>query len=245
MARVCHIHIELRVGDVRNGHQEAEQTDMVAEECRNQRDLHVPAHDGIVRREVARPEEALVAQLDGRREEHKERDEDRHLQQHRDTAAHRAGSCAAIEFHDGALTIHGLLLLGILSVDFFHLRTEDAHLRRRHVRLVGQRQKDELHEYCHPENNPSVVAHETAEEVKQRDDKVLVHPAEDSPTEGDKLLQVWLLDSRKVVVIVVEQGELVRTEEETEIGCLRAFQVEGDRSLRGEVLHVFAILIHV
>ena len=123
-----------------------------------------------------------MTQLDSRREEHEEGDQDRHLQQHRQTATHRTRTGTTIQLHRRLLTLQRLLLTRILGVDLLHLRTQHTHLRRRDIRLVGQREENQLHDHRQQENQQTVVGDETTEEVEQRNDKVLIHPTEDTPS---------------------------------------------------------------
>ena len=92
---------------------------MVAEEGGDDGDVGIPRYDGVVGGEVISPEEALAAQQDRCREVHIERDEEGHLQQHRQAATHGAGSSRAVEVHRLRLALHhGLLLLaGVLGID--------------------------------------------------------------------------------------------------------------------------------
>ena len=89
---VAHVHVDLGVDHIDDRHQQTEEADVVTHEGADERDVGVPRDDGVERREVLGPEERLLPQLDSRREEPVERDEDRHLEQHRQATTHRAGS---------------------------------------------------------------------------------------------------------------------------------------------------------
>jgi len=73
------IHIELRIYDVRYGHQQTEQTDMISEVRCNNRNICIPAYNRIISRQVVCPKETLVTQFYSRRKEHEQSDQDRHL----------------------------------------------------------------------------------------------------------------------------------------------------------------------
>ena len=57
-------HIELRIYNVRYGHQQTEQTDMVTEVRRNNRNICIPTYNRIISRQVVRPKETLMTQFD-------------------------------------------------------------------------------------------------------------------------------------------------------------------------------------
>ena len=177
LPRVAHVHVDLGVDHVDNRHQQTEEADVVTHEGADERDVGVPRDDGVERREVFGPEERLLTQLDGRREEPVERDEDRHLEQHRQTAAHRAGPGTTVQLHGGLLTVHRLLLLGVAGVDRLHLRAKHTHLGRGHVRLVRQREEHQLDDERKDEDDHTVVGEEAAEVVEDGHDEVAVDGA--------------------------------------------------------------------
>ena len=73
------LHVDVGVDKVRYRHQETEQRKMVAEVFGDERYLRIPFHDGIVGGEVLCPEEGLLTQFDGCREEHEHSEKYRHL----------------------------------------------------------------------------------------------------------------------------------------------------------------------
>ena len=143
------LHHVLRVQNVGCRHQQAEQAEVVAEE----RDVEREADDGIVGGEVVRPQETLLAQLDGTRHEHEQCHDDGELKQHRQAAAHRADAVLAVKPHDFLLFLHGILLFGILPVDFIYFRLQHAHLGRRHVGLPRGGEYHNLHNQRHQQQH--------------------------------------------------------------------------------------------
>ncbi len=240
LAGVGHVHVVFRVDDVRDGHQQAEEAHVVAEVGRDERDVGVPADDRVVGRQVVRPKEALVAQLDGRREEHEQGDQDRHLEQHGQASAHRAGPGAAIKLHDRFLALEGLFLSRVFRVDLFHLGAEDPHLGRREVRLARQGEEDDLHDQGKDEDQDAIVADELTQEVEERDHEILVDPPEEPPAQRHQLLEVQLLVATQLVVVILQEGELVGAEIVGEVGRRLATQVEGDLGGRAERLQQLA-----
>ena len=86
------------------------------------RNVHTEIPDGIVCAEVISPQELLLTELDGSREETEHRKKDRHLEQHRQTATHRADSSLLIKIHHRLLFLHGVLLIRILRIQLVDLR---------------------------------------------------------------------------------------------------------------------------
>src|SRR5690606_5826222 len=70
----------------RDRHQQREQAEVITHA---KRDGKRQVDDGIVRRQVFRPKERLLAQFNARRKEIEHREQDRHLQQHRNTSTDR------------------------------------------------------------------------------------------------------------------------------------------------------------
>ena len=96
--------VEPGVSEQRHRHQQGEQRNMIAVEGNRERQVH----DAVVRREVVGPQEGLLAQLDRRGEEAEHGDQDRHLDQHRNTAAHGVDARLFIKLHRRLLLFHGI-----------------------------------------------------------------------------------------------------------------------------------------
>ena len=78
--------IHLRIEEHGHRHEQREQRKMVTDK----RNAGSEINEGIVRAQVIGPQERLLTQLDGSREETEHRPQDRELQQHRQAATHRA-----------------------------------------------------------------------------------------------------------------------------------------------------------
>ena len=94
----------------------------------DQRNPETEVQNRIVGAEVIGPEERLLPELDGSREEAEHRPQDRELQQHRKTATHRTDAGTLVEIHRSLLLLHRILLLRILLVQLVDFRLYGLHL---------------------------------------------------------------------------------------------------------------------
>ena len=203
VTRALVLHRHTRVEEHRQGHQEGEQGDVVHPE-----DARAPMDDVVIGGEVLGPQERLLAQLDGGREETEHRPQDRELEEHRKTAAHHVDTRLLVQVHGRLLFLHGVFLLGILGVDLVQFRPEDLHFRGGRKALVGERQDDQLDEDGHQEDDETEALDELAQPVEQRDDHPLGDQADDPAAQRNHLLVG--------VVIGLEPLVVVRTEIELE-----------------------------
>ena len=201
---------------------------MVTHEGADERNVGVPRDDGVERREVFGPEERLLTQLDSRREEPVERDQDRHLEQHRQATTHRAGPSTTVQLHGGLLTVHRLLLLGVAGVDRLHLRAQDTHLGRRHVRLVRQREEHQLDDERKDEDDHTVVGEEAAEVVEDGHDEVAVDGAHPFVAQRHELVEREAVGLVATLIVGAEEFVLVRADEIVEADGVGLRRVEVD-----------------
>lgn len=150
------------VDDVRNSHEQTEQRDVVAEIFGDEGYVAAPRDDGVGRREVVSPEEALSAQLYAAGEEAEHGKQDGELKQHGYATRHGAGSGFAVQGHGLLLTRHGILLARIFVVEGFDVGGQDAHLGLRDKALVRQRIEHQLDEDGEQQYHYAVVQTQTA-----------------------------------------------------------------------------------
>ena len=225
---VAHVHVDLGVDHVDYRHQQTEEADVVTHEGADERNVGVPRDDGVERREVFGPEERLLTQLDSRREKPVERDEDRHLEQHRQATTHRAGPGTTVQLHRGLLPIHRLLLLRIAGVDRLHLRPQHTHLGRGHVRLVRQREEHQLDDERKDEDDHTVVGEETAEVVEDGHDEVAVDGAHPFVAQRHELVERKAVGLVAALIVGTEEFVLVRADEIVEADGVGLRRVEVD-----------------
>ena len=184
---------------------------MIAVEGNRERQVH----DAVVRREVVGPQEGLLAQLDRRGEEAEHGDQDRHLDQHRNTAAHGVDARLFIKLHRRLLLFHGVLRLGILLRQFVDLGFDQTHLGHRNVTLVGQRRDHQLHQKHQDEDDDAETADVVAQEVEDRNHAPAVDPSEDAPAQRHETLQINIRTAR--LPDLLEDRVLVGAEIECEV----------------------------
>ena len=131
-------------------------------------DVEGQVEDAVVARQVVSPPQFLATKLNRRGEETEHSPQNRKLNQHRNTTAHRADASLLVEFHCRLLLFHCILLTGILLVQRVNLGFEHTHLGRRLIRLVGQREDDGLDNQSHNEDNPTEAADELAQEIEEK-----------------------------------------------------------------------------
>ena len=107
-----------------------------------------------------------------------------------------------------------MFLAGVLLVDGLDLRAKDAHLRLRHIALVGEGPEQELDEECHQEDDNPPVRQEAREEGHHRDDQILVEPAEDTHTEIDQMVKMQGIRLVYTSIIALQEVVVIRPEEE-------------------------------
>ena len=203
----------------------------------DQRNPRPEADDRIVGAQVVGPKEGLLAQLDGCREETEHSPQDRELEKHRQTSAHRADPGPLVEIHLGLLLLERVLLLRVLLVQLVDLRLDGLHLGRGRVGLVGERKHDNLYEYGHQEDDDTKVGDEPVEEVEQRDDHESGEPAHEPTTQWNDLL---------VLLAIGLQGlEMVRAEIELERNhglAMARFEIHPHPGLTGHQVVALVIL---
>ena len=92
------------------------------------KDAGAPVDYVVIGAEVLGPQEGLLTQLYGSREEAEHGPQDRHLEKHGETASHRGNPGLLVEVHGLLLLFHGVFLLGILGVDLVHVGLQGLHL---------------------------------------------------------------------------------------------------------------------
>ena len=72
-----------------------------------------------------------------------------------------------------------------------------------------------------------------SEEIKQRNDEILVHPTENTPSQRNDLFQIQLVGFLYIIIVRFQQRELIGTKIETHIRRFVTLQVEryGSRRL--------------
>ncbi len=175
-----------RIEEQSQRREQGEQAHVVAVEG----DLEGQLQYAVVGGEVLGPQEALAAQLDGGRQEAEHRDEDGHLDQHRDAASHGTHAAFAVELHDRLLFAERIFLVGIAFVDLVELRLEYPHLCGRHVRLVGQRQDDQFDDDRQDQDDDTVIPDKFAEPVEYVDRQTGIDPADEASAQRNDLLQL-------------------------------------------------------
>ncbi len=163
--------------------------------------------DHVGCRQVLGPEERFAAQLDRRGEEGEHGDEYRHLKQHRQASREGRRSGLGVEGHRFLLAGHGVLVSGILVVDFLYLRSEHTHFGLRHIALVGEWEEDDFYKEGEQQDYDAVVGYEAAQECEHRDYNQGVDPAEEGPAKRDEACEF----KRRVILrgfeLRVESGE--------------------------------------
>lgn len=81
----------------------------------------------VISRQVIRPKETLLTKFDSTRYEHEQCHQDRELQQHRQTATHRAYTVLAVQSHHLLLFLHRIFLFGVFLVDLIDFRFQHPH----------------------------------------------------------------------------------------------------------------------
>ena len=107
-----------------------------------------------------------------------------------------------------------MFLAGVLLVDGLDLWAKDAHLRLRHIALVGEGPEEELDEERHQEDDDPPVRQEAREEGHYRDDQILVEPAEDTHTEVDQMVKMQGIRLVYTSIIALQEVVVIRPEEE-------------------------------
>ena len=121
--RILLLHCVLRIQDVGNSHQQAEQTEVITQEWNMERE----SDECVISRQVIRPKETLLTKFDSTRYEHEQCHQDRELQQHRQTATHRAYTVLAVQSHHLLLFLHRIFLFGVFLVDLIDFRFQHPH----------------------------------------------------------------------------------------------------------------------
>ena len=163
--------------------------------------------DVVIGAEVLGPQERLLAQFDGSREEAEHGPQDRHLKEHREASAHGRHAGLAVQGHGLLLLFHGVFLLGILGVDLLHKGLEGRHLGAGRVALVGERQHHNLDGDGHQEDDEAKVGDSRVQPVKHGDDEVLGEQADDLTTQRNHFL-VGVTVCLEALVIVGAEVEL-------------------------------------
>ena len=162
---------------------------MIAEYIADKRYIAFPGKNGVVSREVGCPQETLLTQLDGRREEAEHGYEQRHLQQHGQTPAHWAHTHFIVESHRCLLAFHGFFRWDF-SIYFVNLGFQNPHFGARHVGFVTQRKQYEFNDNGHNQDNDTETAYKPAQNIEHRNYKVLVYPSEDQPAERNEFAKI-------------------------------------------------------
>ena len=82
----------------------------------------------VIGAEVLGPQEGLLTQFYGCREEAEHSPQDRHLKKHGETASHRRYAGLLVKVHGLLLLFHCVFLFGILGVDLVHVWLQGLHL---------------------------------------------------------------------------------------------------------------------
>ena len=199
-------------------------------------DVERQRQHAVVRRKVVGPKEMLAAQLDRGGEEAEHRNNDRHLDQQRDTTAHRVDTGLLVELHRRLLALHGILLARIFLGQLIDLGLDDAHLGRRYVTFIGQRRDDDLHQHGQDQDNQAETRDKLTQEIEHRNHEPAVHPAENTPAERNQPFQMQFvvpLGRRHML----ENGVFVRTEIESEVVMVGLRRI-GNRQFRRKILYV-------
>ena len=171
-----------------------------------ERDVEAEVEDGVIGGEVFRPEEGLLAQFVCRREETEHGDEDGHLEQHRQAARHRTHAGSLVQVHRGLLFLHRVLLLGIAVVQLLDFRFQNAHLGRRHIGFVCNRQQHNLDDDGENQDDNTVAKPVSFQPVENRDNGGTVNPVEqkEAPTERHHLFEVHVVGFQQFVLVRAE-----------------------------------------
>ena len=165
-------------------------------------------------REILDPAvERRLAHFDGDEQDLVEREEDRDLDQHRQTAGDRIDLLALEQLHLLLLLLH--LVVGVFGLQFLELRLQRLHLRHRQIRLVGEREEGELDDDGDGQDREAEIADQLVEEVDQ-----LKHRASDEVEPAPVDQKVELGDAR-VLLIAVEQLRDLGAGEDIGLGFAR------------------------
>ena len=144
---------------------------------------------GIETAQVIGPQEMLLSQLYGSREETEHRIKDRQLQQHRDAARHRADTRPLVQFHHRLLLLHRVFRLRIFLIQLVDLRLDDTHLGRRRIGLECQRRQDKLDAKGHEQDDDSEIGYILVKPVEERYDHPFVYLARKPASELDDVFK--------------------------------------------------------
>ena len=171
--------------------------------------------DAIIRRKVVAPQERLATQLDTCREETEHRNQDWHLNQHRQATSHRADARFVVECHHLLLLLHCILLTWILSIQSIDLRLDYTHLCSRKIALVSEWEDYQLHKQCEDEDNQTERCDILLQEVEHRNYNPTADISREDPTEWNDALHL----ERSTIIVgqFLQYRELVRSQVEREV----------------------------
>ena len=119
-------------------------------------------------------------------------------------------------------------MLGVAGVDRLHLRAQHAHLGRRHVRLVRQREEHELNDERKDEDDHTVVGEEAAEVVEDGHDEVAVDGAHPFVAQRHEFVERETVGLLATLIVGAKEFVLVRADEIVEADGVGLRRVEVD-----------------
>ena len=208
----------------------------------NQPDVGVPLEDWVKGAQVVHPQELLTTKLDGIRHEVEHRNPNRHLNQHWQATRQWTNTILGILCHHRLLLLHLVLWLVELSGSCLELWLQHTHLGRTHIALLYHRVGDELEEQC-DENQYDTHWEYIAQPVEYVECEETVDPADDRPSQINEFLELQVLAEGALLLSILQNLEVIRTEVELKLRSLLAGWVEGCLHLSLELLQVARTLL--
>ena len=173
--------VEVRVDKGRYGHQNGEETHVIA----IKRNVKAQTWT-IVLRQIHRPKEGFLTQFKCIREELEHGKQNGHLQQHRHTTTHWGNPRFAVKRH--VLLLHFLHVVTVLFFYHVQLRLEDTHFGRADVWFVNQGQQSGFDDDGQQQDNDSHTANHTIQWMKHGDYHISVNPSKNPPSQRNDTL---------------------------------------------------------
>src|SRR5205807_9697718 len=126
---------------------------------------HRQMRDGVGLGKIVHPEKWRIPKFNGLAEHFEQPEEDRDLNHHRQTAAHRINSVILVELHH--FLVHPRRDVFIFVAQLLDLRVEQRHLPHRAIGFTLQRPEDNFDDGGERENGSAVGTDPTMEQVQE------------------------------------------------------------------------------
>ncbi len=156
-------------------------------------------------------EERRVPHLDGDEQHLVEREEDGDLDQDRQAAGDRIDLLLLVELHHRLLLLH--LVVGEALADGRHLGLHRLHLRHRGVRLVGEREEEDLDQQREDQDGDAEIADVAIDPVERQEHR-LGEEAEIAPV--DQQLETVEVER---LLVAVDDADFLRAREQAGVGA--------------------------